>query len=701
MWALIFLCLFGANSYRLTLNQVEAAPEIDGRIESLWSSGDSVSKFVQIQPNEGELATEKTTVYVLGTDRAIYFAFRCEAKKIKAFLSTWDEGKGDGVQVYLDTFEDKRTGYFFEVNARGVQKDGVISDDGRTNDVTWDGVWFASARIYKWGYVVEIKIPYRTLRYKGGLTTWGVDFSRYISEKFEVDYWAPMKRNEGLRVSRFGSLLGVNPKVEARHIELYPVSFIRHNEYEGESPKNTPHLGADIAWSPTSHSDISITVNPDFGEVEADPFKVNLSKYTLYYPEKRPFFVKGTEMFNIIPKTDSDFAPPMRLFYSRQIGKKLPNGEEVPILFGAKIIEKRRLWESGILVSRTDPRDGEPSAFFAALRSKRQFLGNSTVGLYLGDKEENFTGDFERVLSLDTELRGREREFNTQFAFLSENDIKDRFIRTQLFHMGTHLFFNFGYVDIGDSFALSGIGFVPYKGYKQWDLSLGPTFYPKKVFRYLYFGLSAGQIRELNEPKRSWYMDLSGYFDFRNNYGFLGAWGIGREYESSHYFGDHKGQFSFWTDWTKKIYLDFSGGYDYGYCDYSVSPCVFRLAYQGWGTLDITLRPSPSLSFIASGERYYQFKENKGIREVTSILRPQLQWSLSKSLSLFLYAEGVRSKNLGKFFQWRLGGTLSLMVAPKSWFYLAFNDLKERDNNTRFRVKERIGVVKLRYLFYF
>ncbi len=701
MWSFALLIFLFQGKYELELHHVKKGPNLDGRMEELWNEADFSSNFVQIKPDEGKPPSYKTTVYVLGTDDALYVAFRCVADEITAFLQTWDEAKGDGVQLYLDTFGDRRTGYFFSVNARGVQKDGIIYEDGRTTDFSWDGIWYASSRIYDWGYVVEIKIPYRSIRYTEGLKAWGIDFSRYISKGAEEDFWAPMKINEGLRVSRFGILKNVQPKVKGQYMEIYPVTFFRHEEYQDENPTDKPHFGTDLSWSPTSHTDIHITLNPDFGEVEADPFKVNLSKYKLYYEERRPFFVKGTEIFEIIPRVHGDFAPPMALFYSRQIGKKLLTGEEVPILFGAKIIEKRALWESGFLLARTNPRDGENGAFFSALRAKRQFLRNSTIGFYFGNKEVSLTGDYERVFSLDAVIRTRDTELKTIVAGLNKNNVRDRFIRLGLSHMGKRLFVNLGVVDIGDSFSLSGIGFVPYQGYKHWDFTLGPTFYPNRILRYAFLGVSTGQVKELGEPKRSWYSLFSFYLDFRNNWGALAELGGGKEYEYGNYYVDHKGSLSFWTDWTKKLYFSLSSGYDYGYYDYSTSVPTFKLAYQGWLSTGVTLRPAPPGIMRILFQRYIQYTAAKTIYEIVDIVRPQFRWTLTRNLSVSIYSEGVKKRSRGNFYRWRIGGTLAWMLAPKSWFYVAFNDLEKRDLSGRFKPKERIAVVKLRYLFFF
>jgi hypothetical protein len=237
-----------------------------------------------------------------------------------------DDFGGDVVSLMLDTFGDKRTAYKFAVSASGIRSDCRMLDDGRNRDYGWDGVWFASTRVYDWGYVVEMEIPFRSIQYDETLSSWGVDFDRWIPVSNEDLYWTSYEENEGLRISKFGTLElnGNRPTVKGLNLEIYPVgiakaSLVRDGVYEV-----APDAGIDLFYNPSQKFTFQLTANPDFAQIEADPFDFNISRYESYFEERRPFFTQGNEIF--MPsgrERNSGFYRPLELFYSRRIGKKL------------------------------------------------------------------------------------------------------------------------------------------------------------------------------------------------------------------------------------------------------------------------------------------------------------------------------------------------------------------------------------------
>ncbi|MBI4722145.1 MAG: carbohydrate binding family 9 domain-containing protein, partial [Candidatus Stahlbacteria bacterium] len=268
---------------------------IDGSIDSIWHSITSIDSFTQWNHNEGKSSTESTKVYICSDKQNIYVAFQCfdsEPDKIDIKITPRDYWMGDQVWIMLDTFGDKTTAYDFGVTAGGVQSDDRVLRDGRKTDASWDGVWYSAAKITDYGYNVEMKIPFKTLRFKPGLTEWGINFFRYISRKNESVSWAPLKQSEGIRVSRCGILKGINPGRQGLHLEVYPVGLA---SYELNSIH--PQAGLDFNWCFTS-SQLSCTTYPDFAQIEADPYTMNLSKYETYFQERRPFFIESQEVFN-------------------------------------------------------------------------------------------------------------------------------------------------------------------------------------------------------------------------------------------------------------------------------------------------------------------------------------------------------------------------------------------------------------------
>ena len=213
----------------LKFNKISDEVIIDGIIDPAWHNADSTSNFIQFQPYHGSNPTKKTVAKVLTTDDALYCLIVCydEKKNIQQQKGKLDDFSGDIVSLMLDTFGNKRTAYKFAVTAAGVRADCRMLDDARNRDYSWDGIWFSDAKIYDWGFVVEMKIPYKSIQYDENLTEWGLDFDRYIPVGTEDIYWCAYEENEGQRISKFGKLVfqDFKPTVRGMHLEIYPVGI--------------------------------------------------------------------------------------------------------------------------------------------------------------------------------------------------------------------------------------------------------------------------------------------------------------------------------------------------------------------------------------------------------------------------------------------------------------------------------------------
>ncbi|MBI4721944.1 MAG: carbohydrate binding family 9 domain-containing protein, partial [Candidatus Stahlbacteria bacterium] len=276
--------------------EIDTPLAMDGNIEFVYDEVIYANDFVQWYPTEDTMPSESTKVFVCHDKENIYIVFQCfelEPDKLDNRIVPRDAWYvGDNIGVLLDVDMDKNTGYQFYVSVGGVQCDSKILDDGRNVDPSEDWVWYSAAKITDYGYNVEMKIPFKTLRFKPGLTEWGVNFFRGIARKNEYVSWAPLKQSEGLRVSRCGILKGINPGKQGLHLEVYPVGLA---SYEHNSIY--PQAGLDFNWCFTS-SQLSFTTYPDFAQIEADPYTMNLSKYETYFQERRPFFIESQEVFN-------------------------------------------------------------------------------------------------------------------------------------------------------------------------------------------------------------------------------------------------------------------------------------------------------------------------------------------------------------------------------------------------------------------
>ncbi len=296
-------------------------PKIDGYLDdSCWTVARPVNDFVQQWPIEGAPPSEETEVRIVYDDRSIYFCFICydnEPDKIEAVLSPRDGlHSSDEVQILIDSFFDRRTAFRFGVNALNVKEDLLYTEDTR-KDRDWNSVWYSNVRILDYGWVAEIEIPFNCLRFDNKPSyTWGLNLSRKIQRKKETVQWRMIPESEsGFFVSRFGVLKGLKGIKPPLRFEFLPYGIAQLQDNEVMHNDFTRNQGLDIKYGPSSNITLDITLNPEFGTVETDEEKLNLTPFPTYYPEKRPFFLEFQDFF----KTG------IQLFHSRRIGKPLHN----------------------------------------------------------------------------------------------------------------------------------------------------------------------------------------------------------------------------------------------------------------------------------------------------------------------------------------------------------------------------------------
>ncbi|MCJ7812497.1 carbohydrate binding family 9 domain-containing protein, partial [bacterium] len=305
-WLLMVALMAGSlsasdNQKFLSLVKVSQAPIVDGIIDPVWNHVDSVNDFIQHHPYHGAEPSHRTVVRILTTNDALYSMIVCydDQDHIQAINGKLDDISGDEVSLMLDTFGNQSSAYRFTVSASGVRSDCRLLDDARNSDYTWDGIWFADARVYSWGYVVEMEIPYKSIQYDDQLLYWGLDFNRWIAEDKEDLYWCNYEESEGQRISKFGKLLfnGFRPTVRGMQLELYPVGITKVEYQENNTYQVSPNIGMDILYNPSPKLSFQFTANPEFAQIEADPFEFNISRYETYFSEQRPFFTEGNEIF--------------------------------------------------------------------------------------------------------------------------------------------------------------------------------------------------------------------------------------------------------------------------------------------------------------------------------------------------------------------------------------------------------------------
>lgn len=407
----------GNNPKKAVAARTTVAPRIDGRLdEPEWQLAKPETEFWQQNPAEGEPATQKTEVRFLYDAEALYVSCMMEDRdpsKIMARLARRDdEVVTDWVSVRIDSYHDHQTAFEFTVSAAGVKIDILQFNDGDDEDDSWDAVWDVETAITNRGWIAEYKIPFQALRFSGEeVREWGLQIVRHIARDSEVQHWALIKRSESGWVSKFGHLTGIENIAPPAGVQVIPYSvgsgrFLPKSRSYPHGRDITGDAGFDLKYQHGSGLTVDATFNPDFGQVEADPAELNLSTFETFYPEKRPFFVEGSQIIRF-----TTFGGPTGpgLFYSRRIGRALnidppPGGyvEHEPrfatILGAAKIsgktasglsigvLEAVTREETAILVDGLGEKREtvvEPLANYGLVRLRQDFSGNSNVGMIL------------------------------------------------------------------------------------------------------------------------------------------------------------------------------------------------------------------------------------------------------------------------------------------------------------------------------
>lgn len=380
--------------HQIHVRRIEDAHiKVDGKLdEPVWQTIEPITNFTQTQPNEGAPVSRRTEVRIFYDDNNIYFGFRFEddPDRINYHFVARDVGSGsDSADILLDTFHDRRTGYFFSITAAGAQFDGTY-DESRggqgfgTIDLTWDGIWYSGVSRESWGWSAEVVIPFKSIRISHASSQeWGINIGRERLRDNEFAFWVPVPLFEGfMKPSRAGVLTGLEDLHVGRNLELVP--FVGGaNRSGGQQPqlnKFSVDGGLNARYGLQQNLTANLAINPDFGETEADQFTAEVSRFEIFFPEKRQFFTEGANYFQT----------PLQLFFSRRIGAPMPDGEPQRILEGGKLTGKAGAWTIGALEAVTQAQDyvdpstqtlqQAPGAFFGVVRLQHDLFQKSAFG---------------------------------------------------------------------------------------------------------------------------------------------------------------------------------------------------------------------------------------------------------------------------------------------------------------------------------
>ena len=411
-----------SEQYRVAPVRVEDGPRIDGRLdEEVWLQAAVIDEFVQQEPVEGQPATERTVVRLLYDAQALYLGVEAHDSEPDGVIATemrrdsprlLDE---DNFQVILDTFHDRRSGYMFVTSPLGAKLEQQVAEEGEGGwrgrnsnnvNVNWDGVWDVVSRRTGDGWVAEIAIPMVTLRFpKTERQVWGVNFMRNIRRKNEQVFWAPISKEYTLtRVSLAGTMTGLAGLNRGLDLRLTPYALAGGRQDRAErrlDGSGFGDYGLDVKYGVASGLNLDLTVNTDFAQVEVDEQQVNLTRFPLFFPEKRDFFLENAGMFNV--GGGSGFGRTADLFFTRRIGLS-EDGAPIPIIGGARLTGKSGRHNVAVMNITTQETFGAPGDNFFVGRYSRDVLARSKVGGIVINKEAVGAGDFNRTFAVDTTL---------------------------------------------------------------------------------------------------------------------------------------------------------------------------------------------------------------------------------------------------------------------------------------------------------
>ncbi|MCB0497257.1 MAG: carbohydrate binding family 9 domain-containing protein [Cyclobacteriaceae bacterium] len=366
------------------------AIQLDGRLdEPVWENAVRISNFTQRELNVGEPATEKTEVAIVYTANTLYIGFwgfdrepdNLVAREMKRDFN-W--GVEDNFEVIIDTYDDDRNGFLFVINPNGARADAQILNNGRSFNKFWNGVWDTRTAITNEGWFAEIAIPFSTLKFKTNLDqqVWGINFERNIRRKREQLLWQGWSRDSELElVNRAGTLTDLDNIKSKTFIEIKPYS-IGGAELTPEKSEGQLNAGGDINYLITPTLRMNLTINTDFAQVEADRQQINLTRFPLFFPERREFFLEGQDYF------DMGMGNRIIPFYSRRIGLA-EDRSTVPIIAGARVLGKMGNTTLGALSMQTASRDSIPSTNYTVVSWRQDVLKQSSIGILSANKYEN------------------------------------------------------------------------------------------------------------------------------------------------------------------------------------------------------------------------------------------------------------------------------------------------------------------------
>jgi hypothetical protein len=461
-------------SKRVTAVRISEPIVVDGSLdEPAWAMAEPAVDFYQQFPDEFGPATERSEVRFLFDGEMLYVGAMLYDREpdqliIDSLRRDFSNFQSDSFLLVFDTFLDRRNGYGFNTNAGSAQRDVQASENGRRNDANWNGVWFTRSKVLENGWSTEIAVPFKTLRFPpGDLQEWGLQIQRIIRRRNEFATWSPVPREfSHYSVSYAGRLTGISGVESGSDLRFTPFTTGQFTTgsagtggWDGDGD-----AGADLKWGITSSLLLDASYRTDFSQVEADEQQINLTRFSLFFPEKRQFFLENPASFQVglgaVEAQRRDLVP----FFTRRIGLS-PSGQPIPVIGGLRLTGRAAGNGIGLLSMQTDEFEGEPGANFTAARVRRDLASTTALGGFYFGRETTASGSFNRVTGLDLRLVPKPSLEIEAFAMRSETDGEaGDWAGRSSFQLDTNAHrARLGMLHVGDAFR-HDLGFVRRRG---------------------------------------------------------------------------------------------------------------------------------------------------------------------------------------------------------------------------------------------
>jgi len=705
----VFVTLTAAVTARCQVRAsfVESRIKLDGFLrEPDWKSADVVTGFTQMELVEGDPATEKTEVRILVDDENLYIGVMCFDSEPGGIIHRelkWDGDLSgdDSFELVLDTYHDRRMGFYFGVNPNGTQVDATFRSGSTTNFLTglnreWDAIWEVAAVITDRGWSCEIMIPFKSLRFPTSDTqTWGVNFRRTIRRKNEEVLWRGWARNAGLLLLTQAGTLEIPGTVRpGKQVDVKPYILGGVENVRGKGSDDILKTGLEVKYGITSNMTIDLTTNTDFAQIESDREVINLTRFDIHYPEKRDFFLEGSDTFDFTQGGT-------RLFYSRRIGIT-PDRREQPILGGIKLTQKTGSYRLGVLAMRTKEKYGYPGANYTVARVKKDIFNQSYLGFILTNKYDE-TGHDNSVYGVDWGLKtdrflgdknldiqgylcgsmtdGRNDRNNAGRIYISyPNDFIDSFI---LYHA------------LDEQFNPE-LGFARRVGIENyiWYTTISPRpdipYIKKLVFKPCNMNYTTDMkgklISRTVEIRPFGFVSDAGdefYFSYRNEYDY-----VEKEFVKFDKLVFKQGVHDWWF-------------YDTSFTSSRSRPVSFKLSTR-WGDYYDGRRTAYSLGVTLKTNEHYAFSTDASVNDITigdvNLVTREYGGRLSIDVTTRLSTSTfIQYNNETR----RVNTNFRLHYIPKigSDLYLVYNHLMDEEDD--FRTLQNAAMLKMDYIYRF